>query len=83
MEKSDLLKIGDKVTVTILDPDNNVLYTGSDTVFHQIEQAITDTFKKSGLTIDPKDCVFEVSNDETGVSHRYRLNAHGNAKLIV
>lgn len=83
MERADYLKRGDSVKVTIWSPDDQRLYESTDTGFHSLDSAISDSIEKANLNINPEDCVFEVSNLETGVSHRYRLNAHGNLKLIV
>lgn len=83
MEKSDYLKIGQEVSVTIWGPDGSRLYQTSGTDYHSIEAAIKEALDKANLDINPEDCVFEVSNLTTGVAHRYRINAHGNLKLIV
>ena len=83
MERADYLKRGDSVKVSIWSPDGLRLYESTDTGFHSLDSAISDSIEKANLNINPEDCVFEVSNLETGVSHRYRLNAHGNLKLIV
>lgn len=83
MEKSDALKPAEEVTVTIFAPDESRLYQSTNTGYHSIEAAINDALANAGLQINPEDCVFEVSNLTTGVSHRYRINAHGNLKLIV
>lgn len=83
MENIDSLKIEDEVRVTIFGPDGSPLYKTSNTGFHNIETAINDAISGAGLNINPEDCVFEVSNLTTGISHRYRINAHGHLKLIV
>lgn len=83
MEKFDSLKPGEQVTVTIWGPDGSRLYQATNTGYHSIEVAIKDALANANLEINPEDCVFEVSNLATDVSHRYRINAHGNLKLIV
>lgn len=83
MEKADALKTGEQVTVTIWGPDGSRLYQSTNTGFHSIEVAIKDALANAGLSVNPEDCVFEVANDTTGVTHRYRINAHGHLKLIV
>ena len=83
METMDSIKIGDKVTVTIWGPGNSSLYKFSGTGFHSLETAIAAAISEANLEINPEDCVFEVTNDTTEVTHRYRLNAHGNLKLII
>lgn len=83
MEKSDLLKLGEEVTVTIYGPDDSKLYESTSTGFHTLDGAINTSIENASLNVNPEDCVFEVRNDTTGVSHKYRINAHGNLKLIV
>ena len=83
MEKSDFLKPEDQVTVTIYGPDGSRIYDATASGYHNIETAINDAIANAGLEINPEDCVFEVTNLGTDVSHRYRINAHGNLKLIV
>ena len=83
MEKTDLLKRNNQVTVTILGPDDSTLYQSTNTGYHTLEEAIKDAISNANLEVDPEDCVFKVTNNDTGVSHKYRLNAHGNLKLIV
>lgn len=83
MEKSDYLRIGDEVTVEILGPANDILYKGSSKDYHSIESAISSAIENANLSENPENCVFNVTNQTTGVSHKYRINAHGNLKLIV
>lgn len=83
MENFDSLKPENQVTVTIWGPDDSRLYQSTNTGFHSIEVAIREALANANLEINPEDCVFEVSNLTTGVSHRYRINAHGHLKLIV
>ena len=82
MEKSDLLQFSDEVRVSILGPDDRLLYETTSTGHHNLESAITDAIEKGKININPEDCVFTVSNLTTGVSHKYRFNAHNNLKLI-
>lgn len=83
METFDTLKPGNEVTVTIFGPDDSVLYKTTNSGYHNLEQAIEDAISQANLNISPEDCVFEVANDSTDVTHRYRLNAHGHLKLII
>lgn len=83
MKTSDYLKPNDTVTLTILSPDDTQLYQTTETGYHSIEDAIDSALNNTTLKIDPEDCVFEVTNRTTDVSHKYRINAHGNLKLIV
>ena len=83
MENFDTLKRNNEVTVTIWGPDDSRLYQSTNTGFHSIENAISTAISNASLEINPEDCVFEVTNNTSGITHRYRLNAHGNLKLIV
>lgn len=83
MENIDSLKRDNKVTVTIFAPDGSTISRTTGTGFHNIMEAIKDAIDKSTAEFNPEDCYFEVANDTTGVAHKYRLNAHGNLKLIV
>ena len=83
MENIDSLKRDNQVTVTIYGPDNIALYKSTNSGYHNLEEAIKESLAMANLTVNPDDCVFEVTNDTNDVSHRYRLNAHGNLKLIV
>lgn len=83
METMDSVKREDQVSVEIYGPEGSLLYQGSGTGFHSLEAAINEALSNANLSANPEDCVFEVTNRTTGVSHRYRFNAHGNLKLIV
>lgn len=83
MEKSDVLRLDDQVKVAVYGPDGSQLYEATNAGYHNIESAIKAAVENAALGVSAEDCVFEVSNLTTGVSHRYRLNAHGNLKLIV
>ena len=83
MKTIDFLKRDDSVTTTIFGSDGKQLYRLTDTGYRSIEEAIKDAITNADLKTNPEDCVFEIDNRESGVSHRYRLNAHGNVKLIV
>lgn len=83
MENFDSLKREDQVTVTVWGPDGSRLYQSTNTGYHSIESAIKKVLENASLDVNPEDCVFEVTNKTTDVSHKYRLNAHGNLKLIV
>lgn len=83
MKTIDSLKPNDSVTVTIAAPDGSRLYQSTDSGFHNLEAAVSAALDKANLEINPEDCIFTVTNDTTGASHRYRFNAHGNLKLIL
>lgn len=82
METFDSIKTQDPVAVTIWGPEDSRLYQSTNTGYHSIEEAVRIAIANAGLVVNPEDCVFEVRNDDTLVSHRYRLNAHGNLVLI-
>lgn len=83
MENTDSLKLEDQVKVTVWGPDGTSLYSSTNTGLHSLEAAINLALENANLDVNPEDCVFEVTNQTTGVSHRYRINAHGHLKLIV
>lgn len=83
MEQFDTLKPDNEVTVTIWGPQDSSLYQSTGSGFHTIEMAVNEAISAANLQINPQDCVFEVTNQTTGVSHRYRLNAHNHLKLII
>lgn len=83
METIDSLKRDNRVAVTIEGPEGNELYKTSGTGYHSLEAAIDSALNQAQLSVNPEDCVFVVNNETTGVTHRYRFNAHGNLKLIV
>lgn len=83
MEAVDSVRTGDEVKVTIFGPEGSNLYSSTNSGYHNIETAINAALGNANLGVTPEDCVFEVNNLTTGVSHRYRINAHGNLKLIV
>lgn len=83
MEAIDSLKRNDEVTVAIWGPTNTCLYKTTGNGYHSLESAVSAAIERANLETSPEDCVFEVTNQTTGVSHRYRLNAHGHLKLII
>ncbi len=83
MEKFDSLKPQDPVSVTIWGPEGSRLYQSTNTGYHTVEEAVRIAIANAGLIIKPEDCVFEVTNQDTLVSHKYRFNADGNLVLIV
>lgn len=83
METFDTLRPNDKVTVTIWGPGDENLYKSTESGFHNLESAINQAIDNANLTISPEDCVFEVTNEDKGVTHKYRFNAHGHLKLII
>ena len=83
MKAHDTLKRDDRVKVAMVGPKGNLLYESTDSGYHSLDEAIQDTIDNAGTDVNPEDCVFEVTNQTTGISHQYRLNAHGNLKLIV
>ncbi len=83
METFDSLKPQDPVSVTIWGPEDSRLYQSTNTGYHSVEEAVRIAVANAGLIVNPEDCVFEVRNDDTLVSHKYRYNAHGNLVLIV
>lgn len=83
METIDSLRPEDQVKVTVYGPDGATFYQSTGAGFRSLESAINNAVENSSLSVNPEDCVFEVTNLQTAVSHRYRINAHGHLKLIV
>lgn len=83
MEKFDSLKPSDEVTVTIWGPENSRLYQSTNTGYTSIEEAIKMALANAALIVKPEDCVFEVTNTNTFVSHTYRLNADGHLVQVI
>lgn len=83
MEKFDSLKPEDQVTVTIWGPEDSRLYQSTNSGYSSIEEAVRIALANAGLIISPELCVFEITNQDTLVSHKYRLNADGKLTLIV
>ncbi|MDE6237573.1 MAG: hypothetical protein K2M45_06865 [Muribaculaceae bacterium] len=83
METFDTLKPTESVTVTIWGPEDSRLYQATNTGFHTVEEAVKTALANAGLQISTELCVFEVTNEATLVSHRYRFNANGNLVQIV
>lgn len=83
MEAIDSLRTEDQVKVTIYGSDGASLYQSTGTGFRSLEAAINNALENASLAVNPEDCVFEVANLQTDVTHRYRINAHGHLKLIV
>ncbi len=83
MEKFDSLKPQDPVSVTIWGPEDSRLYQSTNTGYTSVEEAVRIAVANAGLIVSPEDCVFEVTNQDTLVSHKYRYNADGNLVLIV
>lgn len=83
MERSDVLKRDNEVRVSIIGPDGSKLYETVGSGYHTLDDAIRETIAEAQLRTNPEDCSFDVANLTTGVTHSYRLNAHGNLKLIV
>ena len=83
MEKMDSLKRDDQVTVVIWGPNDKTLYKTTNSGYHNLEAAVSDAIQNANLDINPQDCVFEITNQTTDVTHRYRLNAHDHLKLII
>lgn len=82
MEAFDSLKPQDPVSVTIWGPEGSRLYQSTNTGYRTVEEAVRIAVANAGLMISPELCVFEVTNQDTLVSHKYRYNAHGNLVLI-
>jgi len=79
----DRLHPADKVVVKIYE-EGKLADTFTGAGFHDVAEAIHAAYRSTDRNADAiEDYVFEVDNAVTGTSARYRINAHGNVKLIV
>ncbi|MDE7414213.1 MAG: hypothetical protein K2N05_10580 [Muribaculaceae bacterium] len=83
MERFDSLKPQDEVTVTIWGPEGSRLYQSTNTGYHTVKEAIDEALANAALVVKPEDCVFEVTNTNSFVSHTYRFNADGNLVQVI
>lgn len=84
--ESDRLRPDNKILVKVYEDTGELAAESKGTGFHTVLEAINATYDSmtdDENKADKDDYVFEVSNLTTGVSARYRINAHGNLKLIV
>lgn len=84
--ESDRLRVGDKVLVKVYEDTGELAARSEGTGFHTVREAIDATYESMADgddKADKRDYVFEVSDLTTGTSARYRVNAHGNVRLIV
>lgn len=82
----DRLRPDDKVMVKVYEDTGELAAESEATGFHTVREAIEATYESitdDENKADMRDYVFEVSDITTGTSARYRVNAHGNIKLIV
>lgn len=80
--KSDTLTPKDLVKTDIFDAEGRELYTLEGSGFQNLRSAITAAFRQSHLGGMPNDYVYRVTNLNSDVTHRYRLNADENLTLI-
>ena len=79
----DRLHPADNVVVKIYE-EGKLADTFTGAGFHDVAEAIHAAYRSTDCNADAiEDYVFEVDNAVTGTSARYRINAHGNVKLIV
>ena len=75
---------GDKIQVMIYNPEGKKIDTYDGSEFHTVGDAVRAAFESSNQNSeDIRDYVFRVFNATESTSHRYRVNDHGNVKLIV
>lgn len=84
METPDRLRTQDMVRVTIINTQDHTMHTLTADGFHDIMEAIERAWADwTSHTGDIRDYAFQVDDLASGVSHRYRINAHGNLHLDV
>lgn len=80
----DRLHSEDTVRVEIENINGDVVTTYKGSGFSKIEDAITAAYDaNASLLGEMNDYVYNITDKATGICHRYRINAGGNAKLIV
>ena len=80
--ETNRLQLDDRVKVEIYDEGKLIaIYNGSG--FHNVTAAILSAYEKSDDTDrSAEDYVFRVTDENTGTSARYRINAGGNVKIL-
>lgn len=71
----------DKVEVQALDDAGHVVFTLRGSGYRRIGQAIESALQQGALDAQAASLAFRVTDLTTGVSQRYRYNAHGNLVL--
>ncbi len=80
--ETNRLQLDDRVKVEIYD-EGKLIATYSGTGFHNVTAAISAAYENSDDTDRPaEDYVFRVTDENTGTSARYRINAGGNVKIL-
>ena len=75
---------GNKVIVDVYNDDGVKVDTYQGADFHNVGEAIHAAYDSTDRNADDiRDYVFKVTDMTTGTHQRYRINAHGNVKLIV
>lgn len=71
-----------KVDITNIDGNKTATYTGSG--FSNISDAIDAAYDTNANSLGDKEIyVYTVTDEASGISHRYRINAGGHVKLLV
>lgn len=78
----DYIKGSNKVLVEIFSEDGAKEFTFHANGDSNLQEAAVQSYDASGLKQDIRTLVFRITNETTGVSHRYRMNAHDNVHLI-
>lgn len=82
--ETERLHPNDDVRVEIENINGDVVTTYKGSGFSTIDEAINAAYNANPVLLgDMADYVYCVTNRETGVTRRYRINAGGNAKLII
>ena len=74
MEKFNSLNPSDEITVTIWGPENSRLYQSTNSGYTSVEEAVRIALANAALIVKPEDCLFEITDQNTFVSHTYRLS---------
>lgn len=80
--ETNRIKPGQKVDVQITAESGDQLFTFTCNNVHNVTEAINEAYDASGIQESKLDFTYTVTNLDTNISERYRINAGGNVKLL-
>lgn len=81
--QTNRLECSDKIEISAFNEDGKLLAAKKLEGVHSIEAAIEKLVESEKALNAPEDYVYLVKDLTNNTENRYRLNAHGNVKLIV
>lgn len=80
--ENNRLNPADDAKVEVYNPDGSIegIHTGRG--YRSVSEAIAGAFAYIDAPGNPEDYVFRVTNEATGTSQRYRVNAGGHVRLL-